>query len=56
MTIIIAFSINVASVMGSLRAVPKHAQVIAFLSSNVFVTPAVVILNIITVASSAMEI
>jgi hypothetical protein len=30
MTIIIAFSINVASVVGSLRAVLKHAQVMAF--------------------------
>ena len=50
----IAFSINVASVIGSFNAVPKHAHRIDFLFSNVFVTPMVVIPSIISVTISAM--
>lgn len=45
MTIIIIFSINVASVIGSFKTVPKQAHLIDFLSNNVFVTPIVVTPN-----------
>ena len=55
-TIIIAFSINVASVIGSLRAVPRQAHCIDFLSNNILVTPTVVIPKIMSVAIKAMGI
>lgn len=56
MTNMIAFSINVASVMGSLSAVPKQAQRIAFLSIKVRVTPKVVIPRTTKVVTSATGI
>ena len=47
-TIISAFSISVASVMGSLSTDPKHAHSISFLDNNTLTTPMVVIPNIAT--------
>src|SRR5690606_27970724 len=55
-TIIMAFSINVASVIGNFSAVPRQAQRIDFLSKSVLVTPTVVVLNIISVAIRAISI
>ena len=49
MTSIIIFSIKVASVIGNLIAVPRHAQSILFLSRKVLITPMVVIDNITNV-------
>lgn len=51
MTIMMVFSINVASVIGSFNAVPKHAHFILFLFNKVFDTPTVVIPKIISVAT-----
>lgn len=51
--IISAFSISVASVMGSLSTDPKHAHSISFLDNNTLTTPMVVIPNIATVSHSA---
>lgn len=55
-TIIMAFSINVASVIGNFKAVPKQAQRIDFLSNSVFVTPIVVIPKTISVTIKAILI
>ena len=43
----IIFSINVASVMGSFKCVPKQAHWIVFLEKIVLVTPTVVAVRII---------
>ena len=51
---IMAFSIKVASVMGSFKTVPKHAHRIVFLSKSVLATPTVVIPNTTNVTKSAM--
>lgn len=47
------FSIKVASVIGSCKAVPKQAHRIFFLSNSVLLTPMVVMPNTIIVAISA---
>jgi len=49
----IAFSINVASVMGKFIAVPKQAQRMFFLSNKVLVTPMEVIPKTSTVIHRA---
>ena len=56
MTSIIIFSIKVASVIGNLITVPRHAQLIFFLSRKVLITPMVVIDNIIKVIIKAVFI
>ena len=55
-TIIMAFSIKVASVMGNFKAVPKQAQRIDFLSRSVLVTPIVVTPSTTKVTINAMSI
>ena len=52
--IIIVFSINVASVIGNFKAVPKQAHCIDFLFNNVLVTPIVVIPKTISVIIKAI--
>ena len=54
MTIIIAFSINVASVIGNFKAVPKQAHWMDFLLNKVLLTPIVVIPNITSVIIKAI--
>ena len=49
-----AFSINVASVIGSFKVVPRHAQFIVFLFKSVLVTPTDVIPRIIIVINKAI--
>ena len=52
--IIMVFSINVASVIGNFKAVPKQAHRIDFLSKSAFVTPIVVIPNTTSVTTKAI--
>ena len=52
-TIIMAFSIKVASVIGRFKVVPRQAHVIDFLSKSALVTPIVVIPKIAIVRISA---
>ena len=49
-----AFSINVASVMGSFKVVPRHAQLIDLLSNSVWVIPTDVIPKITIVINKAI--
>jgi hypothetical protein len=54
-TIIMVFSIKVASVMGNFKAVPKQAQLILFLLNKLLITPTVVVDNMTSVITKAQS-